>query len=233
MHQWKYSIWATDSFWWYLRWDFTGWALVKTWPCMQYGRYVYRCDREYSGDLTNMANGSFIKVIPEWSCSCFCKSPHFISNSSWDVAIPPSQIFALLYVMDSWTLDSSQQYGQRSTSISLEDLGITTGYEILTEDQLLTYISLVDCSTHIYWTSPFPILGVAGELFYFYAISNRNSCKQTVKSQIRRCVLSWICTVSAASDLGLHCLPQTPRSAASDLGLHCLPMSQKRDARLI
>ena len=26
---------------------------------------------------------------------------------------------------------------------------------------------------------------------------------------------------------------QTPRSAASDLGLHCLPMSQKRDARLI
>ena len=26
---------------------------------------------------------------------------------------------------------------------------------------------------------------------------------------------------------------QTPRSAASDLGLHCLPMSQKWDARLI
>ena len=26
---------------------------------------------------------------------------------------------------------------------------------------------------------------------------------------------------------------QTLRSAASDLGLHCLPMSQKRDARLI
>ena len=25
----------------------------------------------------------------------------------------------------------------------------------------------------------------------------------------------------------------TPRSAASDLGLHCLPMTQKRDARLI
>ena len=26
---------------------------------------------------------------------------------------------------------------------------------------------------------------------------------------------------------------QTPRSAASDLGLHCLPMSHKKDARLI
>ena len=26
---------------------------------------------------------------------------------------------------------------------------------------------------------------------------------------------------------------QTPRSAASDLGLHCLPWSQKWDARLI
>ena len=26
---------------------------------------------------------------------------------------------------------------------------------------------------------------------------------------------------------------QTSRSAASDLGLHCLPRSQKRDARLI
>ena len=26
---------------------------------------------------------------------------------------------------------------------------------------------------------------------------------------------------------------QTPHSAASDLGLHCLPMSHKKDARLI
>ena len=26
---------------------------------------------------------------------------------------------------------------------------------------------------------------------------------------------------------------QMPRSAASDLGLHCLPMSHKKDARLI
>ena len=26
---------------------------------------------------------------------------------------------------------------------------------------------------------------------------------------------------------------QTPRSAASGLGLHCLPMSHKKDARLI
>ena len=41
--------------------------------------------------------------------------------------------------------------------------------------------------------------------FHFHSISNRYFCKQTVKT----------------------------RSAASDLGLHCLPMSQKLDARLI
>ena len=29
------------------------------------------------------------------------------------------------------------------------------------------------------WTSPFPILGVSGVLFWFYYILNRNSCKQT------------------------------------------------------
>ena len=33
----------------------------------------------------------------------------------------------------------------------------------------------MDCFTLIYWTSPFPILGLAGELFHFYSISNRYS----------------------------------------------------------
>ena len=47
--------------------------------------------------------------------------------------------------------------------------------------------------------------------FIFYLIFNRNSCKQTV------CVDP----------------DQMPHSAASDLGLHCLPMSQKWDTRLI
>ena len=60
----------------------------------------------------------------------------------------------------------------------------------------LTHISLVDYSTLIYWMSPFPILGVAGELLY--SISNRNFSKQTVKTPIRRRILRrliWVCTV--------------------------------------
>ena len=55
------------------------------------------------------------------------------------------------------------------------------------------------------WTSPFPVLGVTGLLFRFYSISIANSEDPD----------------------------QTPRSAASDLGLHCLPMSQKWNAGLI
>ena len=47
----------------------------------------------------------------------------------------------------------------------------------------------------IKWTSPVPVLGISDVLFHFYSIFDRNS-------------------------------------AASDLGLHCLPRTQKRDARL-
>ena len=50
----------------------------------------------------------------------------------------------------------------------------------------------MDFSIPLNWTSPFPSSGVSGVCFYFYFIS-----------------------------------------AASDLGLHCLAMSQKWDARLI
>ena len=81
----------------------------------------------------------------------------------------------------------------------------------------LTHIRLVDPAILINWMSPFPIIGVSGVLFHFYSISNRSSCWQKVKTLIRHHIL--------------QC--QTPRSAASDLGLHCLPMSKKWDARLI
>ena len=56
----------------------------------------------------------------------------------------------------------------------------------------------MDPSILINWTSPFPILGVSGVLFHFYSVSNRCSCKQTVKNLIRRRVLRrpiWVCTV--------------------------------------
>ena len=62
----------------------------------------------------------------------------------------------------------------------------------------LTHMCQVDLSILINWTSQFPNLGVSGVLFYFYSISNRNSCKQTVQTQIRRCRtwrLIWVCTV--------------------------------------
>ena len=68
----------------------------------------------------------------------------------------------------------------------------------------------MDPSILINWTSPFSILGVScvlfSFLFYFFYI--------------------FLLANSEDPD-------QTPRSAASDLGLYCLPRSQKRDARLI
>ena len=48
--------------------------------------------------------------------------------------------------------------------------------------------------------------------FHFCSICNLKSCKQTVKTQIRRRIM---------------------HNAASDLDLHCLPVPHKRDPRLI
>ena len=62
----------------------------------------------------------------------------------------------------------------------------------------LSHICLLDFSILINWTSPFRILGVSGVRFHFYSILNRSSCKQTVKTLIRRRVLRrliWVCTV--------------------------------------
>ena len=55
----------------------------------------------------------------------------------------------------------------------------------------LTHICLVGFSCLINWTSPFPNLEVSAELFCFHFISNRNSCKQTVKTLIRRSLLGF------------------------------------------
>ena len=54
------------------------------------------------------------------------------------------------------------------------------------------------------WTSPFPILGVPGVLFSFLFY------------------YEYIFLLANSEDSD-----QTPRSAASDLGLHCLPISQR------
>ena len=50
----------------------------------------------------------------------------------------------------------------------------------------------------INWMNAFPVLGVSGLLLHFFSIFNRNSCKQTVKTLIRRRILwhlIWVCTV--------------------------------------
>ena len=63
--------------------------------------------------------------------------------------------------------------------------------------------------------------------------------KQTVKTLIRRRVLwrlIWICAVCQCPTkrtLGLYGLIVLLSSAASDLGLLCLPLSHKKDAMLI
>ena len=68
----------------------------------------------------------------------------------------------------------------------------------------------MDPSILIDRTSSFPLLGVSGELFHSYFILlHKFKLANSVDPD------------------------QTPRSAASDLGLHCLPRSQERDARLI
>ena len=53
-------------------------------------------------------------------------------------------------------------------------------------------------------------LKVCWVIFHFYSNFDRTFCKQTVYTQIRH-----------------------RNTAASDLGLHCLPMSYKKDATLI
>ena len=68
----------------------------------------------------------------------------------------------------------------------------------------------MDPSILINWTSPFPNLRVSGVLFFFLFYFKQ----------------MFLLANSQDPD-------QTLCSAASDLGLHCLPMSRKRNTRLI
>ena len=67
----------------------------------------------------------------------------------------------------------------------------------------------MDYSTSTLWTGPFPVCGVSG--WFLYSLCNVENSDFKVNS--------------VDPD-------QTPHSAASDLGLHCLPMSLLWDARL-
>ena len=57
-------------------------------------------------------------------------------------------------VVDSWTPDSSQKQDQKSTSTSIEDLGIKIEGENLTEDQLLRAKQVLGNWSSIFSTSP-------------------------------------------------------------------------------
>ena len=79
-------------------------------------------------------------------------------------------------------------------------------------DIVLTNLSRMEFPTVIKRNSPFLFKRILGGIFHFYSNSNGTFCEPTVETLIRRRIL---------------------RSAASDLGLRCLPMSHKKNARLI
>ena len=60
----------------------------------------------------------------------------------------------------------------------------------------------MDSSTLTFWTSPFPVKGVSGKFL----------------------LLPWFTEIPVLNANSVD-PDYTPRSAASDLGLHCLPMS--------
>ena len=64
-------------------------------------------------------------------------------------------------------------------------------------------------SNYLQFDHPISVLRVVGRYFHFYSNFNRTFCKQT----------------NGDPD-------KTPRSAASYLGLHCLPMSHQKDVTL-
>ena len=73
------------------------------------------------------------------------------------VEIPPKSLLCSLNsvnVVDSWTPDSSQKQDQKSTSTSIEDLGIKIEGENLTEDQLLRAKQVLGIWSSIFSTSP-------------------------------------------------------------------------------
>ena len=79
---------------------------------------------------------------------------------------------------------------------------------------LLTHLFWVDSSTWPLWTSPFPVTGVSGQFlllpfFIRMPVINANSVNPDQMLH------------SAASDLGLHCLPMSHLWALGTNGLMC------------
>ena len=76
--------------------------------------------------------------------------------------------------------------------------GLNIAFFYVCDQIILTHICLIDFPILINWTSPFQFKGCQVHFCHVESIFSRHSCKQTVKTLIRR-----------------------------DLGLQCLRMSQK------
>ena len=107
-------------------------------------------DSSLSGDLTICP-----RVVSLKSSGAAVRVPVRVCNlSARVVEISPKSLLCSLNsvnVVDSWTPDSSQKQGQKSTSSSLEDLGIKIDSENLTEDQLLGAKQVLDNWSSIFF----------------------------------------------------------------------------------
>ena len=110
-------------------------------------------DSSVSSDLTICP-----RVVSVKSSNAAIRVPVRVCNlSARVVEIPPKSLLCSLNsvnVVDSWTPDSSQKQDQKSTSTSIEDLGIKIEGENLTEDQLLRAKQVLGNWSSIFSTSP-------------------------------------------------------------------------------
>ena len=91
----------------------------------------------------------------------------------------------------------------------------------------------------INWTSPFPILGLLGGIFYFYSNFKRNFCKQTVENLIRRRILRcliWFCTQFTnvpQKTLGLYGLKKKKKKEFTTKAQYVAPGNDDRESGLL
>ena len=110
-------------------------------------------DSSLSADLTICP-----RVVSLKTSSAAVRVPVRVCNlSARVIEIPPKSLLCSLNsvnVVDSWTPDSSQKQDQKSSTTSLEDLGIKINSENLTEDQILRAKQVLGNWSSIFSTGP-------------------------------------------------------------------------------
>ena len=74
---------------------------------------------------------------------------------------------------DNFLYQHFERTGHLPNKVSVQPVEIMTYDEKSQDLKSLTHICPMDFSILMEWTNPFTILGVSGELFHFYWISNR------------------------------------------------------------